>query len=143
MSDDTVRVPWPMGVEVSAAPRPMPDTVGRLELCQRKAESVRADLDVLGRRHELCAAPGLRKRRETVEREIDFQKRRIAWLETFGKMPDEDLRARSGELERELGGEASYLEDGLPRELAQDMRLVSLLGELALVRYALRAREEV
>jgi hypothetical protein len=134
----TVRVPWIVGTQATAPPRPPKPPRDLAADCERKVAGVQADVGHLER--VLAGLPkGVDPRaREALEQAIAFQRRRIAWLQTAAQAPREDVEARLRELGAELGEEGlAYLRDGLPGRLARDQRFLDLLGEASILSFVL------
>jgi hypothetical protein len=162
-----VRVPWRHGTVVSAKPAPAEPRSKRAELCALKAKQITQDieqLDATGKELAKPIPPPLRdlvdgkvqksetsasasrvkaaqQKREAIDRQVAFQRRRLAWLSGIAAGKDAALEARMRKLEAQLAPtERAYMDVGLPERLAGDQRLLDLLGELALLRFALEVR---
>lgn len=146
MSPETqqmVRVPWVMGTTAAARPRTPRPRPSRGECCTGKVAAILEDLEALEYLRGSCLKAGDERRREDIERELAFQKRRIEWLAAAAGASDETLAERARVLEDELGEEGlAYLAGGLPRAFAKDQRFTDQLGELAILRFALQAHPE-
>jgi hypothetical protein len=131
---DQVQVPWTATTVGTAPPTPVPvQTPG--EIAGQKAAAIDTDIAEL---QALQAAAQDDAAREALQAEVDYQRRRQDWFAAAAARTPEETAARVAVLEAELGAEAGYLETGLPPGRANDQRLLDQLGELAIMRLALR-----
>jgi len=149
VGSELVRVPWRHGTVVTAKPAPAEPRPKRAELCALKAKQIEQDIARLvaagKERLEVAASASqleaVQQKREALDRQVDFQRRRLAWLGSIAEGKDGALRQRMLKLEAQLApAEMAYLAAGLPERLSGDQRLLDLLGELALLRFALEVR---
>jgi hypothetical protein len=138
----TVRVPWVVGTTARSGPRVAePAPPDRPTRCAAKAARVEADIAELEGRRASVGDGGDPRQRERLEAEVAFQRRRLEWLAAYAVASREDLEARLAVIHDELGEDGrGYLVRGLPPQLARDQRLMSLLGEAAVITFALEAQ---
>ncbi len=130
-----VRVPWLPGTRAETATWAPAAKLGRAARCERKAAHVQDDLQLL---KALAERPAERTRREHLEAEAALQERRLGWVAAAAVARREALISRAAEIEVDLGEEGlGYLDRGLPAERQRDQRLLDLLSELAIIRFAL------
>lgn len=140
-----VAVPWVVGSEVGASPSERLPRASKDEKHSRKRRLIDENVSVLERAIERLGASvraggdaRAAKVRERLDGELEFQRARARWMAEAAEATPGQLRQRIGALEAQLSpGEIAYLDVGVPPGFREDRRLLFVLGELALMRYAL------
>jgi len=132
---DTVRVPWVAGTVAGSSQRPTRQGPTRRERCEAKARRVRDDVKVLKRHRAASSSEAVMAK---LDASIESQEHRIGILTSAAVRAEASLVARGRQIEADLGPEAcAFLAGGMPSEMLEDVRMVRLLSELAIIRFAL------